>query len=282
MENVKKKINIALIGLGWVSTHRHLPTIAADERFKIVGVIDKHPGRAADIAKKYGCYSAETQDIRTVPWMNEVDAVTVSVQPMLHYEMIKTALMLNKHVITEKPFAMTVNEGQELVNLAREKHLKLGVVHNFQFASSTQKMIKDIEDGKYGAIKAISAVQMGNPGRRLPVWYEKLPLGLFYDESPHFFYLLSKLSPGPLEHIGSDIFPSTTGLNTPAQIFMKYRAKCGSSSTPVTVSLNFESPVSEWHLMIFGEKCLGDIDIFRDIYMCLPNDGLHVTSTVFR
>jgi predicted dehydrogenase len=46
--------------------------------------------------------------------------------------------------------------------------------------------------------------------------------------------------------------------------------------------MNFEAPVSEWHIAVYGEHYMGDIDIFRDIYIRLPNDGLHVTGTVVR
>lgn len=48
------------------------------------------------------------------------------------------------------------------------------------------------------------------------------------------------------------------------------------------LSLNFVAPVSEWHILVCGEEALGCVDLFRDIYVRLPNDGLHVTATVIR
>ncbi|MEM9568195.1 MAG: Gfo/Idh/MocA family oxidoreductase [Cyanobacteria bacterium P01_E01_bin.34] len=277
-------LRVASIGLGWVTTNRHLITMDEDSNFTVVGVVDRRPGRAMEVAKARGYAEYfEGDRLEDVPWLDRVDAVTIGTCPHSHYSLIKSALKQGKHVLTEKPFAMTVNEGTELVTLAREQGLILSIVHNFQFASSTQKLLKDMKEGRFGSIKSIVAQQLSNPKRRLPSWYEELPLGLFYDESPHFFYLVSRLSPGPLELLRSDVYPSTFGDNTPGAIAMQYR--CDSKTDgpiPVTVNMNFEAPVSEWHLTVYGEHCLGDIDIFRDIYVCLPNDGLHTTSTVIR
>jgi hypothetical protein len=91
------------------------------------------------------------------------------------------------------------------------------------------------------------------------------------------------LSPGPLRFLKADIFPSTIGKVTPAAIDIRY--KCESRDfgvIPISVNMNFEATVSEWHITVFGENYLGDVDIFRDIYIRLPNDGLHTTQTVVR
>ena len=50
----------------------------------------------------------------------------------------------------------------------------------------------------------------------------------------------------------------------------------------MTLSLHFESPISEWHVTVLGDRALGDVDVFRDIYMRLPNDGEHDTMSVLR
>ncbi|MGK7907235.1 MAG: Gfo/Idh/MocA family protein [Synechococcus sp.] len=281
---VSMPLRVASVGLGWVTTNRHLVTMDDDPNFTVVGVVDRRPGRAEEVAQERGYAKFHEGDcLEDVPWLDEVDAITIGTCPHTHYTLIKSALKLGKHVLTEKPFAMSVEEGTELVSLAREQGLILSIVHNFQFASSTQKLLKDMKDGRFGKIKSIAAQQLSNPNRRLPSWYEELPLGLFYDESPHFFYLISRLSPGPLELLRSDVYPSTFGDNTPGAIAIQYRCDSEANGTiPVTVNMNFEAPVSEWHLTVYGEYFLGDVDIFRDIYVRLPNDGLHTTSTVIR
>lgn len=252
--------------------------------FELVGVIDRHPDTAREVAQKNGSVRFHCgSTLADVPWLGDVDAVVVATSPLTHHALISEALRLGKHVLTEKPFAMTCEEARDLVALSDSCKRVLGIVHNFQFARSTRLLLDDVAAGALGDVRGIVARQYGNPGRRLPVWYEQLPLGLFYDESPHLLYLLRRLSPGPLRMLACDIFPSTTGNATPAVIQVQYacrRPRRG--EIPVTLSLHFESPISEWHVSVLGDRALGDVDVFRDIYMRLPNDGEHDTMSVLR
>jgi scyllo-inositol 2-dehydrogenase (NADP+) len=275
------RLRAAAVGLGWVSVHRHLPAMRRDPAFDVVGVVDRHPGRAAEVAARLGLrhHHAGAQ-LGDIPWLDEVDAFVIGAAPAAHGALIREALTLGRHVLTEKPFVLEVAEGEALVALARERRRVLAVVHNFQFARSTRRLLADVAAGRYGALRFVHARQLGNPRRRLPVWYEELPLGLFYDESPHMFYLLRALAPAPLELLGAEAHPSTTGKRTPAWISARYAA--GPARIPVKLDLAFEAPLSEWHVGVGGEHCLGDVDVFRDIYLRLPNDGGHTTWPVLR
>ena len=254
--------------------------MARNNEYDVVGVIDRIPGRAGRVAKQHSIKNhAETNDLSQVSWINDVDAVTVATSPFSHYRIIKQALQMGKHVLTEKPFTMTLSEGTELVKLAKARGLCLAIVHNFQFARSTKKLLTDLSAGRIGTIRSVNAIQLGNPNRRLPKWYEELPLGLFYDESPHLLYLM-RLVAGEIELSQALTFPSSMGLKTPARIDAMFRSPLFDG--PTWLHCNFESPVSEWYLAIFGEKRLAIVDVFRDIYLSLPNDGEHNTRTVFR
>jgi scyllo-inositol 2-dehydrogenase (NADP+) len=275
-----KRIRVAAVGLGWVATHRHIPVMERNGDFEIMGVIDRAKGRARDLASRRGYkHFAETANLADIPWLEEVDAITVATAPMSHHSLIRQALELGKHVLTEKPFTMTPGEGEDLVSLARERDCRLAIVHNFQFARSTMKLLAEIESGQLGKVRSLNAVQFGNPNRRLPEWYEQLPLGLFYDESPHLLYLLRRFA-GEMEVARCLTHPSSSDLRTPARIDVFFTSR--TFPGPIALSCNFESPVSEWYLMAFGEKRLGIVDVFRDIYVSLPNDGTHDTRTVFR
>lgn len=276
-----KPLRVAAVGLGWVSLHRHLPVMRRDPAYEIVGVIDRRPDHARAVARRLGLRRHHAGDrLAEVPWLDEVEAVVVGAAPGAHAALIGEALSLGQHVLTEKPFVMEPKEGEQLAQLAQEKKLTLAIVHNFQFARSTRRLATDLQAGRYGALRFIHARQLGNPMRRLPAWYEELPLGLFYDESPHMFYLLRALAPAPLRFLRAEVHPSTIGKQTPAWISAHYAA--GPESIPVKLDMAFEAPLSEWHVSLAGERCLGDVDVFRDIYLKLPNDNLHTTWPVLR
>jgi len=138
---------------------------------------------------------------------------------------------------------------------------------------------RGMQAGRLGATRAIWALQMSNPARRLPDWFDELPLGLFYDESPHLIYLARALAGGDLEPVSATVQPSTLGhANTPAQISAQMR--CG--TVPVSFEINFEAPLSEWHVMVLGERALATIDVFRDIAVLTPNDRGHLALDVLR
>src|SRR4051812_46703508 len=104
--------------------------MAAHGGFDVVGLIDRHPRTAEREAAARGIRRWHCgDDLSSVPWLDQVDAIVVATTPFTHYQVIRSALERGKHVLTEKPFAMTVAEGENLVALAKERGVVLGVVH---------------------------------------------------------------------------------------------------------------------------------------------------------
>jgi len=269
-----------VVGLGWVGTARHLPTISNESGLRLVGVADRQGDRARAVAGKAGQIRAsEAAAIGDIDWIDEVDAISVATAPMAHHDLVCEALARGLHVITEKPFAMSVAQGDAMLAAAASANRTLAVVHNFQFARSMTRLKFDLADGRLGEIRGLRAIQMGNPSRRLPTWYEQLPLGLFYDESPHLLYLLSSVA-GGLHLLRAWSAGGRAGNATPAQIDAWFDAP--GADYPITLSCNFESALSEWYLLVHGSKSVAIVDIFRDIYVRLPNDGGHGTAEVLR
>ena len=278
---MNRPLRVAAIGLGWVTLNRHLKAMRRTPEIDVVGVVDRRPGRAAAFAQANRIpRHHEGDDLSRIPWLDQVDAFSIGTHPAAHAGLARQALDLDCHAITEKPFAMQPEEGEELVTRARERGKTLAVVHNFQFSRSMLRLLADIRAGHYGRIRFIHAQQLGNPARRLPEWSEDLPLGLFYDESPHLFYLLRALAPPPLVFLRAEVHPSRCAKSTPAWISAHYAA--GAESVPVKLNMAFEAPLSEWHVSVAGEHCFGDVDVFRDIYVKVPNDGAHTSWPVFR
>jgi predicted dehydrogenase len=273
-------LRVAAVGLGWVCQNRHLPVMGRSDRFDVVGVIDRADGRAAQTARRNGYrHHAQADSLTDVPWLDEVDAITVSTAPMAHFDLVSEAIARGKHVLTEKPFVMNPGQGEQLLAAARDRDRCLAIVHNFQFARSTRRLMADLASGKLGDIRGLDAVQFGNPARRLPSWCEQLPFGLFYDESPHLLYLLQSVA-GALRLKRSQVSRIGGEQGTPARVEAWFAAD--SADYPIRLACNFASPVSEWYLMLFGSRRLAIVDIFRDIYVSLPNDGSHDTRSVLR
>jgi predicted dehydrogenase len=281
MKNVRRPIRTAVVGLGWVAMNRHIPQLLRNPDFDLIGVVDRRAERATEVARTLGkVLSAETGSLDDVDWLDEADAVVIATAPFSHYALATQALARGKHVLMEKPFAMSAAEGRAIVDAASASGRSLGIVHNFQFSRAMRALLADLESGALGEVRSVNGVQFGNPARRLPTWHEDLPLGLFYDESPHLLYLVNRIASAPLEVRRVEVIPSTRGLATPAQVNVTLFELGGSQ--PFSVRCNFEAPVSEWYLMVCGERALAIADVFRDIYLHLPNDGKHTAWPVLR
>ena len=278
VETDSTRIPLALIGAGWVGTHRHLPAIARSRRFRLVGVMDRDGERVAEVVRLTGAKGFVGEELDRVPWLAECRAVAIATSPHVHAQLITAARALGLHVLSEKPFTV---EGGDAERLAVAGGPVLAVMHNFQFARAAQRLWSDLASGRLGAIQAIDAIQFSNPRRRLPAWYESLPLGLFYDESPNFLYFLRRAAPA-LRLRDVDMVPGRDGRRTPMLLRARFEALDNGRPIPVTVSMQFESPVSEWQVAVLGERGIGVVDLFRDIYVRVPNDGRHTTKAVLR
>lgn len=274
-----ERIRIGIVGAGNVTRTKHIPALKLTKRAEIVGMIDAHEDRAQGVAKKYGIphWAAYVKNgkLQDIPWLQEIDALVVAVPPFEHYRMTIEGLTAGKHVLVEKPMTCTIEEGEHLIRLKESLKKKLCVVHNFQFTSSILRMERLLSSGEAGKVVSFSAVQITNKTRRLPRWQNKLPLGLFYDETPHFCYMLRKFG-GEVKVGQVNIVPSSDGGETP----LLMNATLAAGNIPATLYINFESPICEWVFMAYCERKLLIYDFFRDVLAIIPNDELHLAKNV--
>lgn len=276
------KVKVCIIGAGNISNTRHIPALKKAKAAEIVGVLSNKLERAENTAKKHRIPNFEvvsnkySSDLKAIDWFKEVDAVVIGTPPHEHYEIVKAALNAGKHVLVEKPMMMSVKECDELIALAKKKKKIFYVMHNFQYASKMQKLNKIIASGKYGEIQSITEVQYTNHDRRLPVWYNDLPMGLFYDEAAHFMYL-PELHSGPLKIDNSYAVYDTDKKNTTPRTLT---VNAMSGDVPVTMVLNFQSPVCEWYYIVNFKKQIFIYDFFKDILIGLPTDNEHLAKDI--
>lgn len=265
-------LRLAIIGLGKVATDRHIPSLLRRPSVTLAGVIDRHEGRAASIANTHSIpHHAQTDSLDAITWLDDIDALVICTPVQERAALIRAALSKGKHVLTEKPFALSPEEAEALGHAATQAGKILAVVHNFQFSRGADKLHSDLTQGRLGALRHVSISYKGNAERRAPGWVESLPLGQFYDDSPHDFYLMRDLAHGTLTLENSCALASAHGA-TPRLMNLLYRDKAG---VPFSFQGQYDAPVHEWSLCLMGERAMGIWDLFRDIYIHLPTDNGH-------
>ncbi len=92
---MRVRLRTAVVGLGWVATHRHLPAMQAHGGFELVGLIDRHPDTARRVAQQNGSVRFHCgSTLADVPWLGDVDVVVVATSPFTHHALISEALRL--------------------------------------------------------------------------------------------------------------------------------------------------------------------------------------------
>ncbi|MCI9402004.1 MAG: Gfo/Idh/MocA family oxidoreductase [Lachnospiraceae bacterium] len=283
------KIKICIIGAGNISNTRHIPAILQNEDMQIVGIISDEKKKIVRTVKNHPCLKNchmlvinQTENVgeqlHNCEWFKRnVDAVIIGTPPKQHYPMVKASLALGKHVLVEKPMMMNEQECDEVLLLAQSKQVILYVMHSFQFSKGVTELYNRYSKGELGKVKSILEIQLTNRNRRLPVWYNELPLGLYYDEAAHFFYCARRFG-GKLKVQNAHAVFNDGNDNTPR--FLEAQLKAG--EIPVQMYMNFNSPICEWGLIIIGEKKIAIYDYFKDILIVLKNDNQHYAKDVLR
>lgn len=141
-----KKINTALCSFGMSGKVFHAPFLHVLEGFQLYAVWERSKKLAGDLYP--GLISYDTYDDLLAD--DAVELVVVNTPNYTHYDYAKKALLAGKHVVVEKPFTVTVQEGEELIALARRQHKLLSVYHNRRYDSDFKIIKKVVEEGLLG------------------------------------------------------------------------------------------------------------------------------------
>jgi predicted dehydrogenase len=149
----QQKIGIAVIGTGF-GQKIHIPGFQYHHRTEVVAVYNQDLAKARAIAEQYQIPHAYNK-LEEILALQEVDAVSVTTPPFLHYEMGKAVLNAGKHLLLEKPMAMNVEEVKELYNLAQAKGLVATADFEFRFVPEWQLLAEYLQQDYVGKKRLI-------------------------------------------------------------------------------------------------------------------------------
>lgn len=143
-------IRIGMIGCGKIAQVRHIPEYADNPDAELRGFFDLSMERAQEMADKYGGKAyADVEELLRDP---EIDAVSVCAANNAHAELSIKALQAGKHVLCEKPMAVTLEECESMVAEAKKAGKFLMIGHNQRLAKAHVKAKELIISGLIGRI----------------------------------------------------------------------------------------------------------------------------------
>src|ERR1700734_1410421 len=204
-------------------------------------ISDVSPAAQARARKAYPgvTVTASAMEVITSP---NIDAVAVISPVWTHYELTKAALENGKHVFVEKPITSTVAQGEELVNLAEQKNLKLMVDHTFLFTGAIKRIAQLIDEGALGKLYYYDST-------RVNLGLFQHDVNVLWDLAPHDLSIMDYLLKDKPEAIVATGERHLNGVADIAFLTLYYP-----NNMIGHINVNWLSPVKVRTTLIGGEK----------------------------
>lgn len=141
-------IRACIVGCGKIA-EAHASIIKSIINAKLAATCDKEILMARQLAERYGA-EAYYDDLFSMLEKEKPDVVHITTPPQSHYEIAKLCMNAGCHVFIEKPFTVNLKETKELLDLAKNKNLKITVGTDEQFSHVAIQMRRLVSEGWLG------------------------------------------------------------------------------------------------------------------------------------
>jgi predicted dehydrogenase len=258
-------VKFGVIGYGYWGPNvvRNLDNL---EGSQVLAVCDKSPAARRQAQKAYPRVKvvADSSELMT---STEIAAIAVVTPVWTHYELAKAALENGKHVFVEKPFTSNAAQGEELIELAARKNLKIMVDHTFLFTGAVKKIRHLLEEGTLGKLYYYDST-------RVNLGLFQHDVNVIWDLAPHDLSIMDYLIKESPEAIVATGQTHLNGVEDVAFITVYFPNKIIAH-----INVNWLSPVKVRTTLIGGEKkMLVWNDLEADEKIKVYDKGVHITS----
>ncbi len=233
-------MDFGVIGYGYWGPNvvRNLMSL---EESRVVALAEISPAARARALKAYPGLkvTADATEVITSP---ETDAIAVVSPVWTHYELTKAALQNGKHVFVEKPFTSNAAQGEELINLAAQKNLKIMVDHTFLFTGAVKKISQLLEEGSLGNLYYYDST-------RVNLGLFQHDVNVLWDLAPHDLSIMDYLIKADPEAVVATGQGHLNGHEDVAFVTLYFP-----DNVIAHINVNWLSPVKVRTTLIGGEK----------------------------
>ncbi|HRJ00959.1 MAG TPA: Gfo/Idh/MocA family oxidoreductase [Hyphomonas sp.] len=164
-------VGVAVIGLGGYALGKAMPGLVAAEGTHVSAVVSGNPEKAAKVAAAYGLpqdavYSYD--NFASIAADDRVEAVYIVLPSGLHADWTEMAFAAGKHVICEKPMALTAGECERMITAANAAQKKLMIAYRCHFEPYNLHAMDLMREGAVGQILSIETANCYVAGRETP------------------------------------------------------------------------------------------------------------------
>jgi predicted dehydrogenase len=155
-----KTLGWAIVGLGTVALGEILPAFAECRIARPVALVSGHQEKAMRTASAYGIDEDAIYDYENFDRIAEdprIDVVYIALPNSLHASFTIRALRAGKHVLCEKPMAVSVEEGMAMARAADEAGKMLGIAYRLHFEPMNQQVMEWCQEKRFGEVQSFNS-----------------------------------------------------------------------------------------------------------------------------
>jgi D-apiose dehydrogenase len=195
--NIRTPLRGAIIGLGNVAIHAHLPVWQRSEDFTIEAIVEPMPERA-EIGKKLLPGARLYPSMEALLAENGIDFVDICTPPCFHAELALAACSSGLHVLCEKPLSLSAERLKDILLSAKQTQTVVFTVNNWKYAPLWVKATELIREHRIGTIQSVdlNVLRSPNSGGGASDWRKCIEIaqgGILIDHGWHNLYLILSL-----------------------------------------------------------------------------------------
>jgi len=166
------KLKFALIGCGRISANHIKALLDNYKEAELVAVCDILMDRAESKASEYVLKASERNfsvkrpkvfnNYQDMLQEEDIDVCSICTESGYHAEIVLNCIAFKKHILVEKPMAMSLLDADRMIREAEENKVKLSVCYQNRFNPTIQKLRQAIKEGRFGKIIAVTARVLWN------------------------------------------------------------------------------------------------------------------------
>ncbi len=187
----KYRPRIGLIGAGGIAA-AHLDAYRT-AGWEVAAICNRTLSKAEGLRDAYYPAARVCTDLAEILGDPDIDVVDITPHPADRVPIIRAALTAGKHVLSQKPFVLDLDEGTELVRLARDNGCKLAVNQNGRWAPHMAWMRGAVAAGHLGTVTGVAAQMHWDHGWIAGTPFDSVEDLILYDFGIHWFDFVTSI-----------------------------------------------------------------------------------------
>jgi 1,5-anhydro-D-fructose reductase (1,5-anhydro-D-mannitol-forming) len=182
-----------IIGTGWVASDFIAPAMVNNDSSQLAACLGSSVDKGKAFAERFGVERVHG-DLASIMHDPDVDAVYIALPNAMHYEAVLEAARGGKHVLCEKPFAMSVAHARDMVEACQQAGVVLRIAHQIRLDAAVARAREIVRSGRLGHLAAISLERASGLAVRTPWREEVSQSGVIFDVGVHLLDLIQWVS----------------------------------------------------------------------------------------